>query len=405
MSKYIGWISNIQGVLFFHLFDELGFRLDKTIGDIFFNFNFDKYNENNFIFWSGIIDFRDFKDTKEEIKEFRCFFIIKSKGKKDNKFLYGKFFFIPENEIIKEENNKKIILTLLNQVNNKECNYKEYIKHIRNLQVNLYEFNVVILKNGLIQLSAKYDLNKSEYNIFLNIFLIIKSFFHRDRFHQQKNEHINLIYKKTNLKDNLKHIIYSIQRYISEERKINNNYISIKNLIGVSHYLKELLIISKQYLKNDKNYINKKLSEIDNLKSSLEAEKPESSFFNFIFSAGLTSISSVGVYFILKIQSTPSSKKPEIVSDFMQYSVTFFIFLLIIFSMYDWLKNKGTPYSSLNNPISFLLKLSKRVYKKLILFSNPLTGKNILTKSFIPHIRRLIRKFTLNTDKIINKFL
>ena len=34
--KYIGWISNLQGVLFFHLFDAYGFRLDKTIGEIFF---------------------------------------------------------------------------------------------------------------------------------------------------------------------------------------------------------------------------------------------------------------------------------------------------------------------------------------------------------------------------------
>jgi len=404
MVKYIGWISNAQGELFFHLFDEFGFRYDKTIGDVF-SYIWYK-NDENFIFWHALIDFRDHKN-KDSIELNSCIFLAESHILKGIKYLRGKFFIVPH---IKENELKKNIIKLYNlkkqyEEKNNKPSLKEFYNIIQNFNKKI-TIDVVILKDGLIELSLnnqnKLEMdNKGEKFLFLNVFLIIKSLFHKDRFHHKKHEHINLIIKEGNIEKALKNLIYYIQRYLAEERKKSDNNVSKKNLIGIANYLKVLLLVSKKYFRND-DFLEEKTKHIDTLIKILEAEtKNESTIKNFISSSFIAASSYFGVYNILKINALNDVEKKKLVENFLSQLVpelfSYFLVALLIFTIWDYIEKKAYPLSlSDNQLIKFLSFIYYKLYLKIICFTKPFTGKGIFTKNIMFKIRKFIREKTLD---------
>ena len=226
----------------------------------------------------------------------------------------------------------------------------------------------------------------------MNIFLVIKSFFHKDRFHHKRNEHINLVVRKNKLKEDLKLLVYYLQRYISEERKKFNNNIVFDNLIGVTNYLNTLLEIIKNY---DKTYYEQKIKYIQNLKYSLEKEKNEKTLFsNLFFSSAIASLSFVGVYKILEINAvSETQQKIEVLNNFIPSLVNYFFIILFVFILIDYLINRCIPISLSKNPVNiFLVKIYNGFCEFLIKNNKPLLGKNKFQKIYFPKVRNLIKK-------------
>jgi hypothetical protein len=406
--SYIGWISNLQGKLFFNLFDAYGFRYDKTIGEIFFY----KDKNNNLFFWSGIIDFRDSQDNKNSKKqeqtakdsqncifqELRCFFIAKKTKNDINEELKGKFFIV-----LKDDKNK--VKTLYKFTINKNNNYNEYLEKIRTFD-EILELDIVILQNGIIKIITNtinkniFENNqKNEEYFFLNIFLLIKSLFHKDRFHHKRNEHINLVVKSEDEKEALKKFVFFIQKYIAEERKKFENNIILYNLIGITNYLLTLLYIIKKY---DKDWYKNKIILVNHLRNSLKDEKKEESkITNLIVSASIASLSLVGVYKILEINTTICpEKKKQILQSLIPNFIEVFAIFILAFVFYDYIKTRAIPFSLSNNPfLKAIIKGYNLVCSFLIRNTKPTIGTNFFTTKLIPYLRKKIRDLNLKIYK------
>jgi len=387
LYSYIGWISNLQGRLFFHLFDPYGFRYDKTIGEIFFF----KDRNSNLFFWSGLIDFRD-SSKNYSYKELRCFFIAQKNTSERGEKLNGKFFIVLE-ELDEEKVKVKDIYKLTTEKNE---NYDSYLQKIQEFKYFL-EFNIEILQNGIIKITSiinndKFDFNdkRTEKYFFLNIFLLIKSLFHKDRFHHKRNEHINLVVESKDEVEALKKFVYFIQRYIAEERKKFDNNIINYNLVGITNYLITLLNIIKNY---DEEFYKAKITMINHLKSALKDEKKDDSKIkNLISSAAISSLSLVGVYKILEINTIKDEDieiKKQILQSLFPSFIEGFIIILFIFVVYDFVKTRAIPFSLSNNPFfKTIVNVYNLVCGFLIKNTKPTIGTNPFNKKIIPYLRR-----------------
>ncbi len=398
---YIGWISNLQGTLFFNLFNPYGFRLDKTIGEIFYF----KEKNSDFIFWSGLFELFDNGQNEQNLINItRVFFIAKRK----NDSLKGSIYI---NFIENKDKNKEKINDLF-EYTKKEKTYEDYENKIQKIE-DLIKIDFFVEKNGIIKLfelenlgqtKLKFQDDISENDFYTNIFLIIKSLFHKDRFHGKRNEDITKIlkYKKylsdvENVKEALIQTAYNIQQYIAEEKNIYSSKIYI---IIITNYLMSLLLIIKDY---DENFYEKNIEKIKHLKNYLlyeyntENERKKVVIIRIIYTIfGTTSFALMGSYKILQINAAEKSEKLIIVKTFWPDMFFWFIMLLIGYILLERILTKFIPINISNNPIlKFFLNIWHFIEIRMIKYTKPTIGKNFLTKKVIPWLRIKMRRLRL----------
>ena len=398
---YIGWISNLQGTLFFNLFNPYGFRLDKTIGEIFYF----KEKNSDFIFWSGLFELFDNEQNEQNLINItRVFFIAKRK----NDSLKGSIYINFIENIYKDKNEEKI--NDLFEYTKKEKTYEDYEAKIQEIE-DLIKIDFFVEKNGIIKLyksenlrQTKFQDDMAENNFYTNIFLIIKSLFHKDRFHGKRNEDITKIlkYQKLSEVENVKEALiqtaYNIQQYIAEERKKVNpgSKEYIYNLVGITNYLMSLLLIIKDY---DKNFYEQNIEKIKHLKNALkdECNKEKASIIGVFYTiVGATSFVLIGSYKILQINAAEKSEKLIIVKTFWPDMFFWFIMLLIVYILSERILTKFISINISNNPIlKFFLNIWHFIEIRMIKYTKPTIGKNFLTKKVIPWLRIKMRRLYL----------
>lgn len=311
-NRYIGWVSNVSGQLFFHLSQPWNYRLDRIVGDMV---HFDeKINDKRYIIISLLADLRDFNSYKkiaeDSITKYtRIIFIAKEETTRENKQeLVGTLFFLVnrDKDIFQKDEQQKLqnLQTNINKYSElkkedlhedskKLKNFQEIEKYICNILLNEWRqytsekiwkrsIGFILSSDGFVEL---FNDDKAEsthtafYPDFLQAYYFIKFVFHNHVHHHVTSEDILDIYPKPENDNDKKsfsiNLIKDIKKYIAEVRNrskningSNNTYIELTGMIAYANTLIEQLV-ERNYI--DDSFKEKSKSYFSNLTKSIQS--------------------------------------------------------------------------------------------------------------------------------------
>jgi len=451
-NRYLGWVSNVSGQLFFHLSQPWNYRLDRIVGDMI---HFDeKINDKRHIIISLLADLRDFncyeKIAEDAITKYtRIVFIAKEEtitkdGQNQQQLSGTLFFLVNKNKEIFQKDEQERLQELhikvekyiglkkedLNSDIAKLEDFQSIEKYICDRVLNEwqeYKFDgtwkrsieFILDGDGFIELFNDDNAEKTHqafYQDFLQAYYFIKFVFHNHVHHHVTSEDILDIYPKPDNDNDKKsisiHLIKDIKKYIAEVRKrsqningSNNTYIELTGMIAYANtmiqQLKDRGYIDDTFMEEAKNYFsnltisiqahiaNKKGNEYSTFARTIDA---------FIKIQVLT-FSVLTPYFLIKSRAFGE----ESIACFLEKSVVpIYIFFIIVLSFvvlfYDRFRYQEN---------SFIIKTSlwgsAKVNRFLKQRNNLTLDKKDIGKYNI--IYRYIDSYHTNNRKVLEKKL
>lgn len=253
--EYISWISNASGRLQFDLTTLDGYRNDRVVGD---GWHINTIEDSSHrLFVTLLADLRDRFERDSSIYS-RIFLYAKEYHNDETSYMRGSFYLLDDSQnpsLYKDYQEQKFLDRLIQRskenISDTEITLTSYLDSLSAERYIQREIKFKLYQNGFILIGA----NTCDRADIKSAYFFIKFLFHKDRFHSQNAENIIPLIKmgdRLDLSRVSAEIYESLIAYVAQQRKIDSSPISLSWLDGVLLYTKSFLLISKEFLDEER---------------------------------------------------------------------------------------------------------------------------------------------------------